>query len=312
MAEEKDFFPSSGTGPLAAAAPEDYAVAHELPAVFRKHGLWLNTTLVGMLDEHFSHRTERRGCGYTQATRHLAVFVNRARPDRSETIDQLFPSSARDSTVLPVSSEPVAYSAEIAGLPLTRALRALPELLQREESRLLATQIADLVEAAVADSSAYELALCQDAIKVGTCPLAEKYFLEISEGFVRRKGRINVWVSDAGEPLLIEKLNLGDSYSCISVAELSLNGVRLPPGCLFGVKYDDALPSRANRQLPGQVLPMSRSAGVRFLRFTTLAISPENRERAFTSHFRSQVDAGLFAPRETTIAQLRRIAEAQL
>ena len=59
-------------------------MAHELPAVFRKHGLWLNTTLVGMLDEHFSHRTERRGCGYTQATRHLAVLVNRARPDRGE------------------------------------------------------------------------------------------------------------------------------------------------------------------------------------------------------------------------------------
>jgi hypothetical protein len=45
---------------------------------------------------------------------------------------------------------------------------------------------------------------------------------------------------------------------------------------------------------------------------TTLAVSPEHRRRAFTRHFQSQVDAGLFAPGEATVEQLRRVAEAQL
>jgi hypothetical protein len=48
------------------------------------------------------------------------------------------------------------------------------------------------------------------------------------------------------------------------------------------------------------------------LRLTTLAISPPNRQRAFTAHFQSQLDAGLFAPGEATIEQLRRVAQDQL
>ena len=63
-----------------------------------------------------------------------------------------------------------------------------------------------------------------EPIQVGTCPLAEKYFLEISDAFVRRKGKVNVLVSDAGEPLLLEKVNLGDNHSCISV-EACMKGV---------------------------------------------------------------------------------------
>ena len=57
---------------------------------------------------------------------------------------------------------------------------------------------------------------------------------------------------------------------------------------------------------------MSSCEGFRLLRLTTLAISPENRQRAFTVHFKAQLDAGLYAPGKTTIAQLRRVAEEQL
>ena len=145
------------------------------------------------------------------------------------------------------------------------------------------------------------------------CPLAEKYFLEISDRFVRRKGRINVLVSGSGAPLLIEKVNLGDNHSCINVAGLVLNGVQLPPGCLFAVRYaTTTTDGPANRKLPGSVVSVQSCEGFRFLRLTTLAVSPQNRQRAFTSHFQSQVDAGLFAPGEATIEQLRRVAEEQL
>jgi hypothetical protein len=123
---------------------------------------------------------------------------------------------------------------------------------------------------------------------------------------------VNVLVSDAGQPLLIEKLNLGDNHSCISVADVVLNGVRLPAGCLFGVARDEGLELRPNATLPGNVIPVSACAGFRFLRLTTLAVAPEHRRRAFTTHFQSQLDAGLFAPGEATIEQLRRIAEEQL
>jgi len=273
---------------------------HELPRLFAARGFALNATLEEMLGEHFSHRTERRGCGYTQATRHLAVLVNQPRSASQSAIATLFPEWAR------------AHGGQAPALPLQTSLRALEELLEREESRLLAALIADLVLPAANVSGVEELPPHFDALKVGTCPLAEKYFLEISDGFVRRKGRVNVLVSETGRPLLVEKLNLGDAHSCVSVAELLLNGVRLPPGCLFAAHYEGDVHLRPNRKLPGHVIRAQSCLGFRFLRLTTLAVSPANRARAFTTHFRSQVEAGLFAPGEATIAQLRRVAEEQL
>jgi hypothetical protein len=219
-----------------------------------------------------------------------------------ELVTELAMQGLRLNSTLSPCSEP----------ELKRALDELPRRLLREESRLLAALISDLVLPTPPVMGAEELPGFAGELRVGTCPLAEKYFLEISDGFVRRKGRVNVLTSDAGEPLLLEKLNLGDNHSCISVAEVVLNGVRLPPGCLFGVQRQDGVDVMPNARLPGSVIPVRRCVGFRFLRLTTLAVSPQNRRRAFTTHFQSQVDAGLFAPGEATIAQLRRVAEEQL
>ena len=38
---------------------------HEVVALFQQHLLLLSNTLTEMLNEHYSHQTERRGCGYT-------------------------------------------------------------------------------------------------------------------------------------------------------------------------------------------------------------------------------------------------------
>lgn len=271
------------------------ALDHELCAVLRACGYSLNATLVEMLNEHFSHCTERRGCGFTQASRHLAELVNRPREQQLQTAAKLFSEWPRRDLA-----------------SLLEVLRALPERLERQESRLLAAIMLDLVLPAAGTAVAGELPPCFDELKVGTCPLAEKYFLEIGHGFVRRRGRVNVLVSQQGEPLLIEKLNLGDNHSCISVAELRLNGVRLPPGCLFAVRRDEDAELRANANLPGLVIPVQRCQGFRFLRLTTLAVAPQYRQRAFSAHFQAQVDAGLFSPGQATIEQLRRVAQEQL
>lgn len=275
---------------------------HELVRAFASKGLALNATLVEMLNEHYSHRTERRGCGYTQSTRHLAVLVNRPRDQQRDTISRLFPEWVKSGGLA-------------AGLgPLHETVCQVRDALQFEESRLVAALIADLVMPARVTPGVEELPAFFGEIKVGTCPLTEKYFLEIGDGVVRRKGRINVLVSQTGLPLLVEKVGLGDDRSCISVTELLLNGVRCPPGSLFGVEAApaDGIALRQNKTLPGSVIPVARCTGFRFLRFATLAVTPENRKRAFTAHFQSQLDAGLFAPGSTTVAQLRRVAEAQL
>lgn len=80
----------------------------------------------------------------------------------------------------------------------------------------------------------------------------------------------------------------------------------------FGVQHDDDVELRANRTLPGVIIPVSRCAGFRFLRLTTIAVSPENRARAFTTHFQAQIDAPLYLPGKATVAQLRAVALEQL
>lgn len=266
---------------------------HELLAVFARHGLALGPTLSEMLNEHYTHRTERRGAGFTQATRHLAVSVNRA-------------WRARDLWEMRL------FFAQLSHPPPRELLEQIVAQLERQESRTLARIVSDLVCPVDAMNGETKLLIWPDELKIGTCPLAEKYFLEIASGFVRGKGQVNVLVSDQGEPVLLEKLNLGDDHSCISLAQLQLNRVRLPPGSLFGVRYEGPVALRKNRGVPGRVIPVSECSGFRFLRLSTLAVSPAHRSRAFSTHFQAQVDAGLFAPGEATVEQLRRLALEQL
>ncbi len=148
---------------------------HELVRVFAAHGFALNGTLCEMLNEHYSHRTERRGAGFTQATRHLARLVNRPR----ELGEQLaWPTL--------FASPPRADALE--------ALRLLPAQLEREESRLLATMVADLVCPEPVSNAVSELPAWPEDLKIGTCPLAEQYFLELAETIVRHRGLANILV----------------------------------------------------------------------------------------------------------------------
>lgn len=317
---------------VATSAPD-----HELLRVFAEAGFQLNSVLHEMLSESHVHRTERRGGGYTQASRHIAEHVNTARKPYEYDEVRLF--ADRDTSRLRALMDGAAG----LGLNLTwrnldrqappdvlrqrpelltlyeeeaarqRRFRELPSRLVLEESRLMAAIIVDLLLPRNAEEAGLSvLPPWPEKLPIGTCPLAEKYFLELAHGLVRRNGVMNVIVSEAGAPLLAEKLNLGDDHSCVSVAPLVLNGVRLPPGSLFGVIYGADVGLRPNRALAGSVLPLRQCLGFRFLRLTTLAVSPENRRRAFTTHFEAQLKGGLFEPGASTIEQIERMLRQQV
>ena len=310
---------------------------HELLGGFLALGLALNSTLEAMLNEHHTHRTERRGSGYTQATRHLAEYINypcrfaeyddaRLFADKSPGVVPRLRERARELGVeiawrnLDRQSMPERLLADpefadLFGVEVARqqAIRGAPERLEREESVLLARIVCDLVLPVDAtELGLEELPLWPDPLKIGTCPLAEKYFLEVAERFVRRRGRLNIIRGASGAPLMIEKLNLGDDHSCISLVPLVLNGVRLPAGSLLGVHYDEPEGTEPNAELPGVVIPLGACRGFRFLRLTTLSVSPKNRSRAFSKHFEAQVAGGLFGPGVVEISQLLAVARTQL
>lgn len=305
--------------------------SHEVVAAFACAGLALHARLSEMLDEHPSHRTERRGCGYTQATRFLSTHINQARA----------PDSAADFAVLATwpkaRTEALAQQAISAGWPqgwrrldrcddaivstladdavarllvvLPRTLAAIRASLQHEESRLLADLLRQIL--APDPGCAPTLPEMREKPEIGSCSQAEEFFLEIAHGRVRRGGQVNLFVDEDDRPLLVEKMSLGESHSAMAIAPVTIGGVQLPPGALFALRYrDDAEVLRHTSC--GRVFRLSTIEQARFLRLTTLSVSPAARARAFSAQFEAQQRNDLLSPATTTIDDLRAFARTRL
>lgn len=301
---------------------------HELVAAFADGGVPLHPTLVEMLDDHCHHRTVRRGCGYTQATRFFAGFVNNARAREGAhdasmfadaPVDALEALAARclqrgwahgwrrldeapDTIVSPESTHPAMAFA----LGLATMLAGVRARLRLPESVVLL----DIVEQLIVDRcpSAPALTPMPEKPEIGSCTMAEEFFLEIAHGRVRRGGSVNVYADQGGRPLLVEKVNLGESHSAMSVNPVTLNGVWLPPGSLFALRPHADAPGVASRN--GRRFGIEAVEQARFLRLTTLAVEPAVRARAFAHQLHAQKESGLFSPESTRIDQLREFAGA--
>jgi hypothetical protein len=298
-------------------------MAHEITAAFAAAGLPLCRSLAEMLDEHFSHRTERRGCGFVQATRFLSTYVNLPR-DPADSRDLRVFAGAPLTLVdelgqrLVEGGEPRGWralvdtplpdTADEAGAWLARLRSALVQIgagLQFEESRLFFGLLHDLL--AGSGAAAAQVPGMPEKPKIGSCSQAEEYFLEIAHGRVRRGGQVNAWVDAQGQGILLEKVGLGESHSAIVVAPLCIEGVMIPPGSLCALRYDDsALGTR--RSAKGCIAPLEALQQVRFLRLTTLSVAPDIRRRAFSHQLDAQLRANLFSPTTTTLDHLRGFA----
>lgn len=304
---------------------------HEIVAAFAQAGYGLHRILREMLDEHPSHRTERRGCGYTQATRFLSVFLGSPRaPDDAADLG-IFAEWPRLQTEQLARAAiaagwaqgwrrldrcPPGVFADLSPADLAGRLAALPGVLAgiesglaREESRLILALLRQILAAEPLDVPS--MPAMPDKPEIGSCSQAEEFFLEIAHGRVRRSGRVNLFVDDAGRPLLVEKMALGESHSAMAVSPVAVSGVVLPPGALFALRYPDDAPPLCRTDV-GQVFPLRVIAQARFLRLTTLAVPPKVRPRAFSAQFETQVRGDMLSPATTTIEDLRRFADTRL
>lgn len=310
--------------------------SHELVNAFKDNGFPLHKILVAMLNEEHQHQGPRKGCGYTQASRFLADIINQPRGLTQDKDLQLFSVEAQRSLKaivaychsslerLPRGIFEIREDLENRCDSLTskhnfldkiRCLEAALHDIEHEESEVLAKLIRSILGVAPnhVKQSFPELQLLDERVAIGTCPESERYFLEFAGGYVRRHGIMNVLVDDSDQPLMIEKMNIGDSHSCITLRELILNGVLIPAGSLLGTYYT-SLPIHTTQcaEHKGGWFPVSVCKGFRFLRLTTLAISPKNRARAFTHHLRIQLEGiPFFDPSNTTINEVIEMADKQ-
>lgn len=319
------------------------ATAHEVVRLFQDHAYPLSEKLTEMLNEHYSHQTERRGCGYTQATRVLAEYINVPRASHEFQDLKLFDQYDTHG-LRKILDQSRAYHVDLSSwrnldlnqniqqlnqseqatefcddlekeLRLQKSLRQIQQHANLEESQLICSFIEDVIlPKSPIENQIVEVQALVDKPKVGSCPMAENFFLKIAHRRVLRNGEINIFVDEHGQPIFMEKLNMGDNHSCISLKPVLMNGVRIPAGSLFSVSYDaeQLVEKRQNREFKGFVIPYQAISGWWFLRLTTLAVSPQNRKRAFSTHFQQQVDNGLYSPGTTELQQLIDVAIAQL
>lgn len=305
---------------------------HELVRALEAVGLEPRRSLRDMLDEHPSHRTLRRGCGYTQATRFLADHINRPRDPVEPTDLGIFANwpltRVRQLAVAVIAAGwplgwrrlercPESLLASVHDSGPVHALRELDSRLASleaelsfEESRLFLHLLRQVLSADPRPAAA-ALPYMPEKPEIGSCSQAEEFFLEIAHGRIRRGGRVNVFVDARSRPLLVEKINLGESHSAIAVADVTVCGVTLPPGSLFALRYR-ASEAEQNRSAAGTVLPVSMIEQARFLRLTTLAVPPQDRRRAFSAQMDAQLQSDYLSPGSTTIQDLCRFAHTML
>ena len=96
---------------------------------------------------------------------------------------------------------------------------------------------------------------------------------------------------ESGDPVILEKISLGESHSAITLKPTILNEVTLPAGSLLAVEYD--YDNYKGSRTQSANIPLSECTGFRFLRLTTLAVSPENRKETFKNHYDFQDQNGM-------------------
>lgn len=303
-------------------------MAHELVTAFAQQGIALHKTLQDMLDEAPAHRTVRRGCGLTQATRFLSTYINRPRESLSTedfSIFQLWPKRSIQALASrsiefgwslgwrQLHQAPAGVMEQVKGMEGAELLLALPEQfaaikqqLAYPESQLVLAMIEDILSATIDDLP--QLAPMLEKPDIGSCSMAEAFFLEIAHGRIRRGGSVNVWVDEARQPILVEKMNLGESRSAMFVRPASICGVQLPPGALAALDYaDTVVPLGAHAK--GNIYALKDLRQARFLRLTTLAVAPEHRKRAFSVQFQHQITSSMLSPQSTELQDLLNYAQ---
>lgn len=248
----------------------------ELNESFEKHGIKLSLELKQMLEENVDYRWEestgrgnRTGSGYITATRYMADLFKVSPASRLHgligNLDDFY-----------VDSE----SSELKKDELFAKFESAVDEVKDPGSKLLGKLMLDLLQP-LNETEAPELTrlpFYSGEKKIGTCTTAEVYFLDRVYGGRRGYiGTLNVIVGDDGyRPLMMEKVGLGNNHSCLTLEEVIIEGVRIPPGSLVYVEREEN-ESDDRKQRTG-VVPLKDCKGFSFLRFSTLALPPKHRQ----------------------------------
>ncbi len=280
----------------------------EVDQALEKAGYPLEPELRAMLQETKDHRFdpdtwmhERRGSGFANAGRYLSDLVNQERSGRYD------PAYLFDPELVETWRESRPEGHLLSREDLAKIKKALASM-RSEGSKILANMIVSILEPALPEKLRKVVILpswrTKEKVHIGSCSMAEGYlFSDIKRGI----GQGTVVVDEEGRPILYQK-HAGEP-SAITLEETVLNGVRLPAGSLLAIQTKPDQERKTHVTFSEPVATMDQLGGARFLRLTSLSVSPQERLAAFGMllKFQGLMDMPDYA--KATLADLRRRAQ---
>lgn len=144
-----------------------------------------------------------------------------------------------------------------------------------------------------------EVRRAQSAPIVGQCIMAEKHMLAYVSGKHTKPegGHVNLILDDDDSPLMLEKINLGDTHSCISLKPLRIDGVLIPAGAILSAEPGTLEPIRSKMRWFSKkegginyVTKVNNYKGFKFVRMSILSVPEEIRASAGGSYYLHQQD----------------------
>lgn len=147
-----------------------------------------------------------------------------------------------------------------------------------------------------------EVKIAAPAVSAGGCVMAEKHMLAYISGKHSnpKGGYVNLIIDNNDSPLMLEKIGLGDSHSCISLKSVRINGVLIPAGAIFSAEPDTLEPIRKRmrwfikrKERKGAinyVTKVNNYKGFKFVRMSLLSLPEEIRASAGGETYLHQQD----------------------
>jgi|GEM_PF-3473950 len=276
----------------------------ELSEAFSDVGLPLSPVLVEMLEESENQHSDRKGSGFTQASRYIADIIRKRRSswDNLNIFDDTVRFSIEEPLLDKFDYSEVSNMDYRDSLDLSKLLE-VSEAITKPGSKLLLKMIFDILNKESADITTPYL---NKKIEIGTCTTAEVYFFDYFNNQLDKysdSAEINIFKDDEGDAVFIEKNGMGESHSAISLKEIILNGVRIPSGSLVALQYDTPTETKETTSGKGKVFDAQILDAVDFLRFTTLVVKPNKRSETFGKHLQWQIDNDISGAKETSLEE---------
>ncbi len=256
------------------------------------------------LKSYFQFRDYENGSAYLDSTSYLSRALTSSNPSQRLVLDEKLEEEF-EGYHLKMSTDEIARLDEI----ITKAylkkvdIKKLISLMEVETDQVKKNLLLLIIQiinpnAIPKTENEVKIKMAYGVPYVGDCSKAERHMLSYISGRHPnpRHGYVNLILDNKGSPLMLEKIDLGNSHSCISLKPVRINRVLIPAGAIFAAKPENKPIRSTVRWFTTQkragainfVTGLNHYRGFEFIRMSLISIPEEIRASAGGSYYLDQ------------------------